>query len=94
MVIIYLLIFSVNSLNIKPKYVKPFPKISYTKIHPVYYPNNIFRKKIKKPYAAKFFKEIIFNNLININNIFILINTQLYNTSNTCNIYNLTNINL
>ena len=88
MVIIFILIFSVNSLNIKPKYVKAFPKISYTKIHPVYYSNNIIRKKINKPYAAKFFNKIIFNNLVNI---FILIKTQLYNTSN---IYNLTNINL
>ena len=86
---IFLVIFSVNSFNIKPKYVKSFPKISYTKIHPIYYPNNIFRKKINKPYAAKFFKEIIFNNLININNIFILINSELYNTSN---IYNFTKI--
>lgn len=88
-VIIFLLISSTNSFNINPKSVKPFPKISYTKIHEVYYSNYVYRRKIKKPYAGKFFKEIIFNNLININNIFILINSELYNTSN---IYNFTKI--
>ena len=76
--------------------------MSYTKIHPVYYPNNILRKKIKKPFTAKFFNKIIFKN-----NIFILITLQLYNrcnifntsntsnisnTCNTCNIYNFTKI--
>ena len=85
---IFLLISCSNSFDIKAKYVKPFPKISYTKIHQVYYSDYLYRKKINKPYAAKFFKEIIFNNAINI---FILINSQLYNTFN---IYNLTNINL